>query len=280
MSANDQSSTLVRGLVRFANAFGGPWKLLIGIALVGLLVPGIVLIGMPLVIGLTILTAYVGGWELSRAIAKKWWAATHFLLALTTIGIMWGILESTTPHLGIAVSGGLTLLGLIRWRSDNKTPCPMDYMFGVFWIGGGAAATILIAKCRDPTEILILAALVFTGDIGGQVFGKAFKKYWPAKMAPVLSPNKTWIGLIGSYTFVLGSALIMHAFGVYGETWWDLIGIPAAVNTAGVLGDLYGSSVKRIYDMKDFSRLLGAHGGFLDRVDSWLLASIMYYLLM
>jgi phosphatidate cytidylyltransferase len=148
---------------------------------------------------------------------------------------------------------------------------------------GGAGATMLgiwtiavpaVAMCMmradSPTAVLLLFFIVWGCDSFAYYTGKNFGKH---KLAPRISPNKTWEGTIGG---LVGATLI----GAAGGTWWlapqlgpglgALAG--ALASTAGQIGDLVESMWKRGANVKDSGTFLPGHGGFYDRVDSLLFA--------
>jgi len=119
-------------------------------------------------------------------------------------------------------------------------------------------------------------ALNWVGDSAAYYVGRRFGKH---KLAPVVSPGKTWEGAVAS---VLGAVL----FGVLylghfvpQVAWWQVVLIAALANGAGQLGDLAESALKRGAGVKDSGNLLPGHGGVLDRVDSALFALPVVYVL-
>ncbi|HLF03164.1 MAG TPA: CDP-archaeol synthase, partial [Anaerolineales bacterium] len=117
-------------------------------------------------------------------------------------------------------------------------------------------------------------------DSGAYVAGKRWGRHL---LAPRLSPKKTWEGLVGG---LLAGALSGVLFGGLGSLVvppesdvsalsGGIIGLVVAVT--GVLGDLGISMMKRQAGIKDTSHLLGAHGGLLDRIDSWIIAGPIAY---
>jgi phosphatidate cytidylyltransferase len=94
------------------------------------------------------------------------------------------------------------------------------------------------------------------------------------KLAPVMSPRKTWEGFVAG----TAAAVAVAFFALYEDretflTIWQALVLGGVIAVAGVLGDLFESAIKRDMEVKDTGRLLAAHGGVLDRVDSLLFAA-------
>jgi len=135
-------------------------------------------------------------------------------------------------------------------------------------------------KCAIPlreanAHWLMFALLVnWSGDIGAYYVGRKFGKH---KLAPRVSPNKSWEGSAASVaTSILLAGAYLLRF-VDGITIVHAIGITVAANIAGQLGDLAESAMKRGAGVKDSGTILPGHGGFLDRVDSTLFALPVIY---
>ena len=131
----------------------------------------------------------------------------------------------------------------------------------------------LLRSCADFGRVYVLApfCVAFAGDALSMYFGMWFGK---RKMAPHVSPHKTWAGAIGG---PIGSALALVLLGVVGKAWLGyapnylmLILVGVVANIFGQLGDLSMSLVKREAGIKDYSHLFLTHGGMLDRFDSTL----------
>ena len=118
-------------------------------------------------------------------------------------------------------------------------------------------------------------ALVWVADIGAYFAGKAFGKH---KLAPSISPGKSWEGAIGGWVAVLliagGSTLIPQLQDTFAAQLLMRKGIVISavllslISAASVVGDLFESMLKRRAGMKDSSHLLPGHGGVLDRIDA------------
>ena len=135
-------------------------------------------------------------------------------------------------------------------------------------------AALTLLQAADAWLLLMMLAVVWLGDTFAFYFGTRFGRH---KMAPVLSPNKSWegagAGLAGS---LLAAVLFL---------WWQpgdfdlrLLGLAAVTAVAAQLGDLMESLIKRAAGVKDSGQLLPGHGGVLDRIDALLFAAPVWYL--
>lgn len=129
---------------------------------------------------------------------------------------------------------------------------------------------------RGLLWFLTLFAIVFSGDIGAYFVGR---RVGGPKIAPVLSPHKTWSGAIGGLisSAVTGGLLGYHYFTGIPLAFFILFAI--AMGAFGQIGDFFESTIKRIAGVKDSGNFLPGHGGFLDRLDGILFAAPMIYLL-
>ncbi len=131
-----------------------------------------------------------------------------------------------------------------------------------FWF----ALLILHHSIKYTWELLVMVGLVWVADIGAYFCGKKFGR---TKMAPTISPGKTWEGAWGGLVCVLVYMTLAQAMGwlTYGS-WWKLMVLSTILTAMSIGGDLLESWFKRSAGMKDSSRLLPGHGGVFDRVDS------------
>lgn len=119
-------------------------------------------------------------------------------------------------------------------------------------------------------------ALNWVGDSAAYYVGRHFGKH---KLAPVVSPGKSWEGAVASvFAAVLFGVLYLGRF-VPQIAWWQVAVIAIVANVAGQFGDLAESAMKRGAGVKDSGHLLPGHGGMLDRVDSSLFALPVVYVL-
>ena len=122
-----------------------------------------------------------------------------------------------------------------------------------------------------PRWVLMVLVLVWIADTGAYLAGRAFGK---RRLAPKISPGKTWEGVMGGAVGTLIYAMICAMFSpdlggrVEGVIWVPFLAAALALFALSVIGDLLESALKRQAGVKDSGRLLPGHGGVLDRIDS------------
>lgn len=144
------------------------------------------------------------------------------------------------------------------------------------WLG------LNVLKAHDQANLVLtwLMLLVWGADIGAYFSGRAFGD---RKLAPAVSPGKTWAGVYGGMaTSIAISAIIgiVYLTDLSGVQWGLMLVISAIVVAVSVLGDLLESLLKRYRGIKDSSHLLPGHGGILDRIDSLCAATPVFCLLL
>jgi phosphatidate cytidylyltransferase len=148
------------------------------------------------------------------------------------------------------------------------------------------AVPLLRQESNGPSLLIFLLCVVWMGDITALYVGRAWGRH---KLAPNLSPNKTWEGAIGSLAGSLVAAGGLWSLASWLETmnsarlsypeevWYWLV-LAAVVNVAAQVGDLAESALKRSAGVKDSGILVPGHGGVLDRIDALLLAApVLWY---
>lgn len=147
-------------------------------------------------------------------------------------------------------------------------------VMGIYWIGFAVAHAVLLRELPHGRDIVIDVLVgTFIGDSGAYLGGRAFGR---RKLAPRVSPNKTWEGvIIGFFTCIVA----VQAAALY-QDWLDFehaLYLGIAVGLAAPIGDLFESQVKRDAGTKDAGRLFGVHGGALDRLDAAFFALVAGY---
>ncbi len=140
----------------------------------------------------------------------------------------------------------------------------------------GVFIPLMMAEPGGTRRIIAVMACVVASDTGAYAVGSLLGKH---KMAPHISPSKTWEGLAGS---IVTSALIGMAAALWclGASWELGLVLGLCIAPAATLGDLVESLIKRDAGLKDMSNLLPGHGGFMDRLDSMLVAMPMGWLVL
>lgn len=244
---------------------------------------------LPLVIGIV----YLGGWWLLGLALVGGLAALHELYAMARELrplVLGGYLGFALTLLGLQLGGPVWMLGgllatfvlafavygLAGVRQSATTSFGVT-LLGVVWVGAGIGCLLLIRDIPEFGFWALVAVLftVFVADSGAYVVGRTFGRH---RLAPAISPAKSWEGLFGGVLAAIGTTFVI----LYKDRD-DFLTIPESlllglvIALAAVLGDLFESSVKRDLDVKDSGRVLGAHGGMLDRLDSLLWAGPAAY---
>jgi phosphatidate cytidylyltransferase len=143
-------------------------------------------------------------------------------------------------------------------------------LLGVVWVGGGLGCLMLLREIPEHGRLAVFTVLltVFADDTAAYFVGRAVGRH---KMAPTISPGKSWEGFVGG----TAAAMAVAFFALYDQgflTDLEALALGAAVALSSTLGDLFESAIKRDLGVKDSGRLLAGHGGVLDRIDSILWA--------
>lgn len=210
------------------------------------------------------LLAIVGGlmiWELARMLAPKVSSAKIILLAIiagvSVLRVGYDTQLISLVSLLIAPAIGLVLLPHHRGLFAIYATAILFAISGLFWLR------------LDGLEATIWLVLVVVGsDVGGYFAGRIFGG---PKIAPKISPKKTWSGTLGGW---LLAAMIGVGFVFWAGAGSALILISVLVAIAAQIGDVVESAVKRLSKIKDSSNLIPGHGGFLDRFDAMIGASL------
>jgi phosphatidate cytidylyltransferase len=184
----------------------------------------------------------------------------------------------------VTAAFALTVIAILGWRMVGGTEGYVkDVSAGVFAVAYlpllAAAASAMLAEPDGGKRALTWIILTICTDIGGYFAGITLARSGGHKMAPVISPKKTWEGLAGSAAATLVAGAILLPALLHGH-WWQGVVIGAAALAAAVLGDLAESMIKRDLKIKDMGSLLPGHGGILDRIDSLLLCAPVVWLLL
>ncbi len=260
--------------------------------------------------------ALVGTFEILRAMKDRTTKAERIIVfAFAAIVIPACVLSEYYFRYGLHVSSvcfvamGTVLLSLLVLRHEETTPENLGVaFFSALYPTLLLMVLVLVNHVSDPVAVVqgkfpaALQAIAFNSDllivfvfgvspvcdVFAFFFGRMFKKHFPDKLAPEISPNKTIIGGIGGLVGgVATAAVIYFAYNaITGVGYVDMhiwlpvylaIGFLAAAATE--FGDLVESCIKRKLGIKDMGNIIPGHGGVLDRIDGTLFASVAVYLM-
>jgi phosphatidate cytidylyltransferase len=265
-------------------------RVITALVLLALLLPALFAANPWPFMALTVLMIAAGAWEWGRLNAMgPWWSWTGALLALALCGLAEraGWVAATPPVMWLLAGAGWVLLGAWMIRRGVAAwalwPQTLRWLIGLFLL---SMAWLAMAQAhqRGVNFLLSVLVLVWAADVFAYFFGRALGGRWVrAKLAPSISPGKSWEGVFGGMLGVMLVALVwaeldrrmavstLSFFSVLlakgGWVAWPALLFMCAMS---VVGDLVESLVKRSAGMKDSSALLPGHGGVLDRVDALL----------
>lgn len=157
------------------------------------------------------------------------------------------------------------------------SPRPVMLALGIVLLSITWLAIASIISLGNGRFLVLLAmAIIIFADIGGYIVGKSLGRH---KLAPTISPGKTWEGLLGG--MALQVLLVVGMVFFFEEVnWLNLCILVFPVAFASVIGDLFESMLKRHRGVKDSSNLLPGHGGFLDRLDGIMPALPLFFVIL
>jgi len=244
-------------------------------------------VGLPVALGVV----WLGGWWLCLLAIAAGLIALHELyvmarplrplalagyagLALTLLGVQLGGPVWMIGGFLTTVAFAFLLKGVSETR-QSLTVAVATTVLGVAWVGLGLAYLMLLRGLPEHGRLAIFTVLlaVFGADTFAFFTGRLIGRH---KLAPVISPGKTWEGLAASTV----AAVLISFFALYHQhflTTGESLVLGAVIAVAAPVGDLFESAVKRDFGVKDSGRLLGGHGGVLDRLDAPLFVGIAAY---
>lgn len=207
--------------------------------------------------------------------------AAHGIPPPGPLGYAAGILLIAAPQkdtLAITLLAILALgLGLQQADLGKALPRAAALVLGVLYVFGGWWAAVALHSFH-PHWLMFGLILNWAGDTSAYLVGRAVGRH---RMAPVVSPKKSWEGAAGSLAFSLLAGFLYARLAIPAAPLLQVLLLAAAVNVAAQVGDLAESAIKRGANVKDSGTLLPGHGGWLDRVDGTLFSlPVLYFLLL
>jgi phosphatidate cytidylyltransferase len=247
-------------------------------------------VGLPVVLGLV----WLGGWWLFGLAAVAAVLGLHELYTLArrlrpvalagfagTLLALWGAEAGGTRWMVAGFLATLPIAFILRGLAGSRVPMTVSMaitVFGAAWIGLGLSYVLLLRDIDEHGRLAAFTVLiaVFAADSAAYLAGKLFGRH---RMAPVVSPGKTWEGFVaGSAVCVFVTWVALYRTG-FVDGWHSFV-LGGALALSSFIGDLFESAVKRDVGVKDSGRLLAGHGGFLDRLDALLFsAAVAYYVI-
>ncbi|MGA2674248.1 MAG: phosphatidate cytidylyltransferase [Terracidiphilus sp.] len=231
----------------------------------------------------------LASWEFLGLAEQSGAKPPRIAVLLAILGLFAGTFEwpdQTTAILGI-LSLGLLVYCTFSSSVERMIPDASVSIFCLLYVGFTLISLpALREEANGPSLVAFLLCVVWAGDIAALYVGKAWGRH---KLAPSLSPNKSWEGTLGSLAGsllvtggLLGLAALLESWNsaklTYPEDVWYWLGLAVVVNAAAQVGDLAESALKRSAGVKDSGSLLPGHGGVLDRIDALLLAApVLWY---
>ncbi len=242
----------------------------------------VALVLLPLVLGVV----WLGGWWLFALALGGGLLALHELyvmgrglrpivlggyvgLVLTLLGAESGKTSWMVGGIFATILVAFVIFGFSDARPSATASISLTVL-GVLWVGGGLACLMLLRGIPEHGRLAVFTVLiaVFADDTAAYFVGRTIGRH---KMAPRISPGKSWEGFVGGTV----AAMAVAFFAIYHQGFLsnlEAIALGAAIAVAATLGDLFESAIKRDLGVKDSGRVLAGHGGFLDRLDSLLWA--------
>jgi phosphatidate cytidylyltransferase len=240
-------------------------------------------------ISFIMLIVLVAGWEWSdlarvKTVVGKVLFVLALLLSILVIAAYVGIYTHLEQSLSYQICFATTALwaviflwlqgypsSAILWSSQPIMLALGIVLLTVTWL----ALASIISLENGRFLVLLAMAIIILADIGGYIAGNLLGRH---KLAPTISPGKTWEGLLGG--LALQVLLVMGLLTYISEiNWLNLCLLVFPVALSSVIGDLFESMLKRHRGIKDSSNLLPGHGGFLDRLDGVMAALPLFFVI-
>lgn len=235
---------------------------------------GMLVAGSPYIELLFLLCAAALSWEWAKMVPNK--NGCFYTTVYTAVSALAVLYPDILTVLSVVVLMTIWVIYKSRGEEHRKL-----LALGVPYISVGVGALMWMYYVDgNPDTVIWLVLVVWGVDVGGYVVGSTLKG---PKLAPTISPNKTWSGLIGGMLFsaVLSLFFVYVILGVRDSGYLVFSTVCAAlVAVIAQIGDLTESKIKRTLGLKDSSDLIPGHGGVFDRVDGLIFAAPVYLLAM
>jgi phosphatidate cytidylyltransferase len=237
---------------------------------IAVLLPAVLLGGIWGIVGLVFFFGGTALWELTRNLSAL---KTRGTAALTVgLGLLVPAGFALLPIPGVlGVAACLPLIVVLVHlalysRLDRTLESAPQMVFALGYAMLPLAHAVLIRRLEHGAALIVLTLLIIClGDAGAFFAGRRFGSH---RLAPTVSPSKTWEGFAGGLAGGLAGAALMKIISPDCLSFKAMLILAVILSVAGPIGDLAASSLKRRLGIKDFGSLLPGHGGVLDRADS------------
>jgi phosphatidate cytidylyltransferase len=217
--------------------------------------------------GLIALTTVGLSYEWLGLCGKRWSLGSTLLFVALPLSVALTELGAATAALTLLAIATATGTALNRGLSPAR-----PLAFGIPYFGLAAVALVWLRRqsAGGGVNVIVLLLVIWASDIGAYVAGRAIGG---RRLAPVISPGKTWSGAIGGL-FAAGSvgAAASAILGA-GPISWQPVAFAVFIGIISQAGDLFESHLKRHFGVKDSGTMIPGHGGLLDRLDAVLTAA-------
>lgn len=229
---------------------------------------GCLYVGYPLFHLLVFLAGTILAWEWAHMVPNSRGA---FYTALYAFVVGVAVLLGSWCAFFLSLLGGL-VLAFVKSKGETRRQL---LILGVPYISIGLGSVAWLYELVGFAVTLWFVLVVWAVDVGGYVFGCLLKG---PKLAPRISPNKTWAGLFGGMLLAVGvSTLFCYYVGAGPHAIYYGI-LAAMITVVAQLGDLSESAIKRTLNLKDSGDLIPGHGGIFDRIDGLIFAAPVVYI--
>jgi len=249
----------------------------------------VTIVGLPVVLGLI----WLGGWWLFGLVAMAAFVGVHEFVTTARqlrplapavyLGVLLALIGAESGEIEWLLGGFVAtfvLAFLLNAAAETRAPTTAavgSTVLGSAWIGLGLGSLLVLREMHTEGRLIAFAVVVtvFAADSAAYLVGRVAGRHL---LAPRLSPKKTWEGfLAGAVAGVFAAFVTLYDTRHHYLSALQAVVLGIAIVAAAVVGDLFESALKRDLDVKDTGRLLGGHGGVLDRVDALLFAAPAAY---